>query len=112
MPRPKLVPTKEQRGVVRSMAAYGNRQQDIARVVGLRSPKTLRRHFREELDRGAIEANSQVAQALYRLATSGKSAAAAMFWLKCRAGWRERKEFDQSAMAPPPFLVGLVKENQ
>ena len=38
--------------MVRSMAAYGIRQEEIARCLGLRSAKTLRRHFREELEPG------------------------------------------------------------
>ena len=42
------------------------RGEEIARFIGLRSPKTLRRHFREELDRAATEANAQVAQSLPR----------------------------------------------
>ena len=39
------------------------RGEEIARFIGLRSPKTLRRHFREELDRAATEANAQVPKA-------------------------------------------------
>jgi hypothetical protein len=65
MARPRFIPTAEQRRIVRSMAAYGIRQEEIARYVGLRSDKTLRNHFREELDRAAPEANAQVAQSLY-----------------------------------------------
>ena len=111
MGRPRFNPTDEQYRMVKSLAAYGMRQSEIAAMLELRSEKTLRKHFRSALDRGAAEANSQVAQSLYRLATSGKSAAAAIFWLKCRAGWREQKEFDRSAIPPPPFVVGAVKEN-
>jgi hypothetical protein len=33
---------------------------DIARVVGI-DPKTLRKHYREELDTGAIKATAKVA---------------------------------------------------
>ena len=112
MGRPRFNPTAEQYRMVKSLAAYGLRQSEIAAMLELRSEKTLRKHFRSELDRGAAEANSQVAQSLYRLATSGKSAVAAIFWLKCRAGWREQKEFDRSTIPPPPFVVGAVKENQ
>ena len=61
MPRQPLKPTEEQRRLVKSLAAYGTRQEEIAGVVGV-SAKTLRRHFRGELDRGATEANTQVAQ--------------------------------------------------
>jgi hypothetical protein len=87
------------------MSAYGIGQEEIATVIGLRSVKTLRRHFRQELDRGAIGANAQVAQTLYKMATSGNSPAATIFWLKARAGWRDGQEFDQRPQAAPPFLV-------
>lgn len=112
MARPRFNPTEEQRSIVRRLAALGTRFADIADLIGLRSENTLRRHFRSELNRGVTEANRQVAQSLYRLATSGKCPAAAMFWLKCRAGWRERREFDQPALAPPPFVVGLVRDDR
>jgi hypothetical protein len=109
VPRPRFSPTREQRNLVKSLAAYGASQDSIAALVGLRSPKTLRRHFRGELDRGAVEANSQVAQSLFKMATSGNSPAAAMFWLKCRAGWREQS-LETSAQAAPPFIVTGEKE--
>ncbi len=89
MPRPRFVPTEEQRRAAKSLSAYGIKQKDIARMFGLRSPKTLRRHLHEELDRGAIEATAQVGQTLFKMATSGQHPAATIFWLKTRAGWRE-----------------------
>jgi hypothetical protein len=110
MARPRFVATVEQRKMVRSLAAYGTRQEDIARWVGLRSAKTLRRHFREELDRGATEANAQVAQSLYQQATSGKKTAATIFWLKTRAGWREPIAGVLRPVEAPPFLVVPEKE--
>jgi hypothetical protein len=104
------VATVEQRKMVRSLAAYGTRQEDIARCIGLRSAKTLRRHFREELDRAATEANAQVAQSLYQQATSGKKTAATIFWLKTRAGWREPIAGALRPVEAPPFLVMPEKE--
>jgi hypothetical protein len=35
--------------------------------------KTLRKHFRNEIDKGSIEATSKVAQSLFRVATEGKN---------------------------------------
>jgi hypothetical protein len=112
MARPRFTPTDEQRSNVKRLAALGIRQDHIAEMIGLRSEKTLRKYFQSELTRGTAEANRQVAQSLYRQATSGKCPAASMFWLKCRAGWRERKEYDQAAQSPPPFIVGLVKDDR
>ena len=72
------------------MAGYGIPEADIACVLEI-DPKTLRRHYRRELDKGHIKANSKVAENLYRKATGeGREAVtAAIFWLKTRAGWRE-----------------------
>jgi hypothetical protein len=92
------------------MAAYGTRQEEIARCVGLRSDKTLRRHFREELDRAAPEANAQVAQSLYQQATSGQNVAATIFWLKTRGGWREAGAGVPRTVEAPPFQVMAEKE--
>ena len=106
MPRRRLKPTDEQRRLVKSMAAMGIRQDEIARKLEIRSPKTLRVHFREELDRGATDANYNVANALYKQATGG-STGAAIFWLKTRAGWRERSVPEHATVEPPPFVVAL-----
>ncbi|MGD0302450.1 MAG: hypothetical protein ABSE86_35695 [Bryobacteraceae bacterium] len=105
MARPPFQPTDEQRRTVRSLAAFGTRQDDIAIILGL-SPRTVRKYFRQELDRGALEANSKVAQALYKKALAGDTASA-IFWLKCRAGWRERGGLELGSAPAPPFLVAL-----
>ena len=84
-------PTEEQRRTVRAMSGFGIPQADIATLLEL-DPKTLRKHFRRELDRGSIEATAKVAQTLFQMATSGENTAAAIFWMKSRAGWREKHE--------------------
>lgn len=103
MPRPSLKPTEKQRELVKSMAAFGIRQEDIARKIGIRSPKTLRKYFRQELTDGATDANYNVAKSLYHKALGGDTYAA-QFWLKCRAGWRDQPSF-VAPVAPPPFIV-------
>jgi hypothetical protein len=110
MSRPRFVPTDEKRKNVRSMAAYGIKQEDIAIAVGALSPKTLRKHFPEELRCGAIEANAQVAQTLYQMAISGKCPAATIFWAKTRMGWREIQIVETRPAAIPDFVVMQDKE--
>ncbi|WP_376094357.1 hypothetical protein ACE7GA_00960 [Roseomonas sp. CCTCC AB2023176] len=83
-------PTEEQRRTVRAMSGYGVPQDDIATLLEV-SPKTLRKHFGRELERGSIEATAKVGQSLFRMATEGGSVAAAIFWMKARAGWREKQ---------------------
>jgi hypothetical protein len=69
------------------MAAYGIPEADISRVVHV-DPKTLRKHYREELDLGESKANAQVAGFLFSAAKNG-NVTAQIFWLKTRARWRE-----------------------
>ena len=84
-------PSDDQRRLVRALAGFGIIHDDIARQVGC-EPKTLRKHFRDELDRGSVEATAKVAQSLFQMATTGKNVAAAIFWMKARAGWKEKHE--------------------
>jgi predicted ArsR family transcriptional regulator len=95
----RLQPTDEQRRLVRAFSGFGVPQEDIARHLNV-EPKTLRCHFRDELDRGSIEATAKVAQTLFQMATSGQNVAAAIFWMKARAGWREKHELMLSAKTP------------
>lgn len=104
MPRPNLNPSDEQRKKVKQLAACGFTHETIGQAIGVRSPKTLRKHFREQLDRGALEANANVALTGYQMAISGKHPLLTMFWLKCRLGWKEQQDFSV-APAPPPFIV-------
>jgi hypothetical protein len=111
MARPRFHPSDEQRSQVKSMAAFGLRETEIAQLIGIRSPKTLRKHCRAELDRGAAEANGNVANALYKMAISGKCPVATMFWLKCRAHWREHGILPTGSPPVAPFLVSLDPGN-
>lgn len=88
-------PTDEQRRTVKALSGFGVPQPDIALHLGV-DPKTLRKHFREELDRGSIEATAKVAQSLFNMATQGNNVAAAIFWMKARAGWREKQDLEHS----------------
>ena len=112
MARPRFVPNAETRKMVRSMAAYGIRQEEIACCLGLRSPKTLRRHFREELDRAAPEANAMVAQSLFQQAISGKQTAATIYWLKTRAGWRETAASAPQSAELPPLIIMTYPDDE
>jgi hypothetical protein len=107
-------PTDEQRKTVRVMAGFGIPQPEIAILLDI-DPKTLRVHFRRELDRGSVEATAKVAQTLFQMATSGHNTAASIFWMKARAGWRERHEVQVTAVRPlvemtDAELVHIIQE--
>ena len=71
------------------MAGVGVRQDDIAKIIGC-APKTLRKRFRDELDRGVAEANATVSGYLFAAAKAAMSRRI-IFWLKTRANWREKR---------------------
>jgi len=96
MARKPFVADEALREKVRYLAGVGVSQDDIARIIGC-APKTLRKRFRDELDRGIAEANAMVCGYLFAAAKAG-NIAAIIFWLKTRAHWRERPREDA---APP-----------
>jgi hypothetical protein len=110
MARPKFVATEEQRRTVKSLSAYGMSHEGIAHMVSLRSPKTLRKHFRKELDLGAIEGTAQVAQTRFQMAKSGKYPAATIHYLEQRQRWLEVETPEIRQTVTPDFIVALDKK--
>ena len=70
------------------MTGFGITQAEIARMLKI-DEKTLRLHFRDELDTGMTQANTRVAQALYTNAVKHNNVAAQIWWTKARMGWKE-----------------------
>jgi len=114
MARPRFNATHEQKKNVEAMAAYGIPEEEIARAIGEHGidPKTLRKYFRHQLNVGATKANSAVAQTAYQMATSGKCPAATMFWLKCRAGWKETNILQHSGPNGGPIQISNDELNK
>ncbi|MCI0151951.1 hypothetical protein KNO81_39645 [Paraburkholderia sediminicola] len=93
MAYPPFEPTTSQRRLVKELAGFGIPQPDICTLVTDARGKpicdrTLRKYFARELAQGEVSANSRVAQSLLKKATVGDTIAA-IFWLKCRARWKE-----------------------
>lgn len=80
-------PTDATRQLVSLHAAIGTPQEDIATAMDI-DAKTLRKHYRSELDKGATLANARVGKALFDKATSGDTTAA-IWWSKTRMGWKD-----------------------
>lgn len=83
-----LKPDEELRRRVKTLSGIGMRPDQICDVIGLRSVKTLRRHFAKELDAGRAEAIVNVQKTVFERAVSGRDPAMTIFALKVRAGWR------------------------
>ena len=67
--------------------------------------KTLRKHYRKELDTATVKANAAVAKALFTKATKGNDTGAMIFWLKARAKWREKPSEGEGDDNPAPISV-------
>jgi hypothetical protein len=107
--RPPFKPTDEQRNLVKELAAVGAPHKLIARKLGIRSPKTLRKHFRDELDLGSMEVNAHVAKYLYQSAKAG-NVEAQKSWLRSRAGWGTHTR--HATTDRPPFIVAHEEPNE
>jgi hypothetical protein len=88
------IPTDMQRKLVQLHASVGTQQAVIADIIGI-DAKTLRKHYREELDQSMAKANAQVGGVLFNKALGGDTAAM-IFWMKTRAGWREKHDVEHS----------------
>lgn len=92
--RPPHLPTADTRNKVYTLSTVGTRHEDIASVLGI-SHDTLVKYYKEELDKGRIEANASVAETLFKQAKEGNTTAM-IFWLKSRAKWKETSQHEIS----------------
>ena len=92
MGAPVFKPTAEERKMVEQMSAVGVPHESIALVVrdGI-DDKTLRKHFRIELDQAAIKANAKVSGSLYNKCMAGDTSSL-IWWEKTRQGRREKSD--------------------
>jgi transposase len=80
---------------VETLSGVGLDAKQIANVEGM-SRATIFRLYAKELSDGRDKAIANVSKKAYELAMSGKNPAMLMFWLKCRAQWREVQRIEHS----------------
>lgn len=68
---------------------------------------TLEKHFKAELESGTEKANGLVAQSLFKKAIGNapQNVTAAIFWLKCRAGWKAVEGIEHTGKDGAPLPV-------
>lgn len=118
--RPKHEPTPNSRAVVQSLAVFGHQQDEIAKHIGI-DAKTLRKHYRAELDEGIMKVHSAVGNFIVRAATGaalkeGVGATysdclrAAFFYGKTKMGLSERHEISGPDGGPIRVASELTDE--
>jgi hypothetical protein len=102
--RPAHEPTDATRQTVQMHTMVGTPQEIVADVLGIDS-KTLRKHYRAELDMSKAKANAQVCGTLFKKCLAGDTTAM-IFWMKTQAQWKETAVLEGSPDAP---VVALWK---
>ena len=104
--KPTFKPTDEERKLVEQMSAVGIPQSNIAMIIrdGI-DDKTLRKHFRKELD---TKANAKIGGTLFNKAVNGDTSAA-IFWAKTRMGWKETNVTEHAGGVSVNVQLNAVK---
>lgn len=95
----KIALTAEQVKQIERLSGLGLTVEKIATFFSI-SKKTLERRLKDTpgaadaLLKGRAVAEEEVTQTLYDMATSGKCPVATIFWLKCRARWKDETKDD------------------
>lgn len=116
-------PTDQNRKTVEAMCGYGIPHAEIARVIGV-DPKTLRLHYREELDTGHTKANAKVAESQFLQAVGAPAVfdahgnmvraeqsrvpSCGIWWTKARMGWKETIKSEHAGEGGGPIKLEWV----
>lgn len=106
---PTFKPTEQERKQVEQMSAVGIPQESICQVIrdGI-DDKTLRKHFRKELDTAATKANAKIGDTLFNKAVNGDTTAA-IWWSKTRMGWKETNVTEHAGNVAVNIQLNAVK---
>ena len=102
-------PTESTREQVKRLSALGCPHEDIATRLKI-SADTLVKYYKDELDEGRIDANAAIAGTLFSQAKKGNTAAA-IFWLKTRARWKETQAVELSGPDGTEMIIKWQTES-
>lgn len=102
-------PTDENRKIAKTLAAVGIPYEDIATKLEI-SADTLVKYYKSDLEAGRIDANASIGQTLFQQAKNGNTAAA-IFWLKTRARWKETHAVEHSGPDGSELVIKWASGN-
>lgn len=100
------IPTVESRRVVESSSGIGLRHEIIGILIGI-DDKTLRLHYRQELDMGKARAHSKITQTLFDKATIDKDTTSLIWWTKTQLNWAETVKQVVTGENGAPLLTAI-----
>jgi len=100
-------PTKESRATAESTSGLGLPHEQIAMLIGI-DDKTLRKHYRHELDMGKAKANGQIAKTLFQKATAGDTTSL-IWWTKSQMRWAETVKQEHTGADGAPLLFERIE---
>ena len=84
------IPSAENKRLVETSAGLGLPHEQIGALIGI-DDKTLRKHYRTELDLGKAKASAQIAKTLFNKAQGGDTTAL-IWWTKAQMRWAETQK--------------------
>jgi len=105
-------PTEQTRRLAESSSGLGLPHEQIAILVGV-DAKTLRKHYKAELDAGKAKANGQIAKTLFNKAIAGDTTSL-IWWTKAQMRWSETVKQEVTGADGEPLQgiqVTFVKPN-
>ena len=100
-------PTPASRQLVQLHATIGTTQETIASILGI-DPKTLRLHYRVELDHATAQANAVIGGALFNKAKGGDTTAM-IWWSKTQMRWAETQKHELTGADGAPLEFAKIE---
>jgi len=109
----KKIFTEQQLKEVEQLAAQGLSQNQIAKFFGINEKTIIARkrdqkEFLEHLERGQAKGVAIITNSLFQTAKSG-NVAAQQFYLKNRAGWRDKSEHEHTGKDGGPIRSEVIE---
>jgi hypothetical protein len=95
---------------VERAAGCGLTDAQIAHVLGC-SVDTLSRRFAEHIKRGKANAIYSMSSKCFQMGLTDDGVTDRIFWLKCRAGWRDRPSEIEGEESLDAMLMQLQREH-